>query len=70
MTELENLAKNIKSIRMESEESQMEFAFNCGISTETVSLLERMKANPSLETLQKIAAYTGHTVSELLEIEK
>lgn len=70
MTELENLARNIKSIRMELEESQMEFAFNCGISTETVSLLERMKANPSLETLQKIAAYTGHTVSELLEIEK
>ena len=68
MTELENLARNIKSIRLELEESQMEFAFNCGISTETVSLLERMKANPSLETLQKIAAYTGHTVSELLEI--
>lgn len=66
MSELENLAVNIKTIRKEMNESQFEFAFNCGVSTETISLLERIKVNPTMETLQKIAAYTGKSVSELI----
>lgn len=66
MAELENLAVNIRALRKELGESQMEFGFNCGISMETISLLERMKVNPTLETIQKIAAYTGRTVVELL----
>lgn len=66
MTELENLAVNIRTLRKELGQSQIEFGFNCGISMETVSLLECMKVNPTLETIQKIAAYTGKTVIELL----
>lgn len=66
MAELENLAVNIRSLRKKLGESQMEFGFNCGISMETISLLERMKVNPTLETIQKIAAYTGRSVVELL----
>lgn len=69
MTEKDVLSKNLKHLRKELKESQVEFAFNCGLSTETVSLIERKKVNPSLDTLQKIATYLGITVSELLEIE-
>ena len=54
--------------RHEHNESQISFALNCGISTEYLSLIEREKANPSLEVIQKIAAYTGATVAEILTI--
>lgn len=67
MDEQSILSKKLKSIREEINESQMEFAYNCGISTETLSLIEREKVNPNLDTLQKIAAYLGITVSELLK---
>lgn len=67
MEEQSILSKKLKSIREEMNESQMEFAYNCGISTETFSLIEREKVNPNLDTLQKIAAYLGITVSELLK---
>ena len=68
MTELEILSEKIKIIRKELHQSQMEFALNCGISTETISLIERKKVCPSLDTIQKIASYLGVTVSELLKI--
>ena len=70
MPEKETLAKKIKEVRIELEETQFEFASNIGISIEMLSLIERRKANPSLDTLQKIAAYTGKTVSELLQTEE
>lgn len=41
-----------------------------GISTEELSLIERKLANPTLDTLQKISAHMGITVSELLGIEE
>ena len=46
--------------------SQIEFAAECGISTETLSLLEREQTDPKLSTLQKIASYLGCTITELL----
>ena len=69
MPEFKALSKNIKRIRNEMNMSQMEFAAECGISTEILSLIEREKTNPKLSTLQMIAAYTGYEVSELLKIE-
>lgn len=68
MPENEALAKKIKSLRKVMHETQFEFAENCGISIETLSLIERQKTNPQLGTLQKISAYTNLTVAELLEI--
>lgn len=68
MPELEALSKHVKKFRTEYNESQEEFAENCGISTETLSLIEREKGNPTLETLQKIAAYTGITVANMLTV--
>ena len=70
MPEREALAKYLKEFRKINKETQFEFAANVGISIEELSLMEREIANPSLDTLQKIAAYTGSTVSELLQVDK
>ena len=69
MPEGKILAQKSREIRREMKESQMEFAYHCGICTETLSLIEREKADPRLSTVQKIAAYVNRTVSELLEIQ-
>ncbi len=69
MPEIAALAKNLKRIRKQMNESQMEFAAHCGISTEELSLLEREQSNPQLSTIQKVAAYTDLTVADLLQTE-
>lgn len=70
MPEKESISKFLKEYRQKNEESQFEFAVNIGICVEELSKLERKIANPRLETLQKIAAYTGSEVWELVYIEK
>lgn len=67
MPENEALAKNIKTIRKQMKKSQIEFAAECGISTEILSLIERQKTDPKLSTIQKVAAYTNRTVSDLIK---
>ena len=69
MPEGKILAENIKRIRKEMNESQMDFAANCGISTVIVSLIENEHTDPKISTIQKIAAYTDRTVSDLLRKE-
>ena len=69
MPEKESISKFLKEYRKKNEESQFEFAANIGICVEELSKLERKIANPRLETLQKIAAYTGSEVWELVYIE-
>ena len=60
----------MKEYRQKNQESQFEFAANIGICVEELSKLERKIANPSLETLQKIAAYTGNEVWKIVYIKK
>ena len=67
MSENEIIAINIKVIRKSLGESQMDFAANCGLSVEEVSLLERNKADPKLSTLQKVAAYIDRSVAYLID---
>lgn len=67
MPECEALSKNVKEIRKNMNLSQMEFAAECGISTEILSLIERQKTDPRLSTIQKIAAYADVNVYELLK---
>ncbi len=69
MPEKVALARNIKALRKQLRESQIEFAAHCGISTEALSLLERERSDPKLSTIQKVAAYTDWTVSDLLNTE-
>lgn len=63
------LARNIKAVRKQMRETQMDFAAHCGISTEELSLLERERSDPKLTTIQKVAAYADWTVSDLLKTE-
>ncbi len=66
MDDMTLLAKKIRTARKKLRQSQTEFAFNCDISVETLSLIEREETDPRLSTIQKIAAYLGTTVRELL----
>lgn len=66
MSENEILSYNLKKIRKAFGESQIDFAANCGISVEELSLLERGLSDPKISTLQKIAAYIGQPVTYLL----
>lgn len=70
MPERESISNFLKNYRQKNQETQYEFAANTGICVEELSKLERIIGNPSLETLQKIAAYTGNTVAELVYVEK
>ena len=69
MPERSVLAKRVKAYRKALHKSQFEIAGEMGFSMEELSLIEREIANPSLDTMQKIAAHMGITVSELLQIE-
>lgn len=66
--EKEKIADRIRKIRRKLKENQADFAANCDISTDTLSLIEREQTDVKLSTLQKIASYTGLTVSELLDL--
>lgn len=68
--EFEALAKRVKAIRKLMDENQIEFAEHCGINVETLSLIEREQSDVRLSTTQKIAAYAGITVSQLLAVEE
>ena len=69
MPEFEALSQNVKRIRKELKLSQLEFALECGLSMEIISMIECQKTDPKLSTIQKIAAFTGHTPSELLTLD-
>ena len=66
MPEYVILAKNVRKVRKEMKLSQLEFALECGVSLDIISQIERERTNPRLSTLQKIAAYTGQRVADLL----
>ena len=70
MPEMEILSQHVKRIRKDMGMTQATFAPQVGICEEELSLIERGKAKDvKLSTMQKIAAYTGWTVSELLRVE-
>lgn len=61
------LAQYIKNYRKKNKLSQFEMAEECGVHSDTISSIEREQENLKLETLQKLAAYIGCTVSEMLQ---
>ena len=67
MPEFEKLADRLRKIRRKIKENQADFAAHCDISSDTLSLIEREQTDVKLSTLQKIASYTGLSVSELLD---
>ena len=60
------LADNLWDFRNVEGISQMEISFRTGISKDTISLIERQRANVTLDSLEKLACYTGLTIPELL----
>lgn len=68
MPEIEILSIKLRELRNELHKTQAEFAEEIGISEDEVSKIERKITDPKISTLQKIAAYTGETVSELLKL--
>lgn len=67
MPECQALSDNLKQVRQIMKLSQIDFAASCGISVEILSLIERQKTDPKLSTIQKIAAYIGCEVVDLLK---
>lgn len=70
MPEIKNLAENIKRIRKEMKETQLDFAAHCGLGTGTYNAIENQRSDPKLSSIQKIAAYVDKTVPELLSKEE
>ena len=70
MPETMTLAMRVKQYRKSQAKSQLDMAFEMGLSVEEISLIERGMTDPRLSTLQKIAAHMGITVSDLLELEQ
>ena len=69
MPENSVISKNIKAYRKEHGESQEDFAANCGLSTDSISLIEREKTDPMLSSLKSISAYMGCRTYQLMLIE-
>ena len=69
MPEISAMAERVKAYREKLKKTQFEMAYEIGISIEELSLIERRGANPRLDTMQKIAAHMGISVSELLKVE-
>ena len=59
------LAQKLKDYRKEQKINQFEFAEDCGISRDTLSLIECGKENVTIDTLQLLSARMGKSVSEL-----
>ena len=58
------LADNLISFRKYENISQEELAFRTGVNKDTISLIERQLCNVRLDTLEKLVAYIGLTLSE------
>ncbi len=67
LTETTALSRYVITKRRMLGETQEDFAENCGLSVELISLIERGQANPRMDTLAKIAAYLNVSISEMLQ---
>ena len=63
------IAKKLKDYRDKHNINQFEFAEECGISRETLSLIERCRTNLTLDTLDLLAVRMDVSVAELLSKE-
>lgn len=70
----EHVSRNLRRYRIAADLTQAKLALNAGVTVETVARLERVvrgaksaNANPSLETLERLATSLGLEVSDLLE---
>ena len=63
----ELVGRNIKRIRMAKEVSQEQLAFDASIDRSYLGGIERCDENPSVDTLEKIAAVLEIELAELFQ---
>lgn len=63
----ELVGKNIKRIRVTNGVSQEQLAFDAGVDRSYLGGVERCDENPSVDTLDKIAAVLGVPLIELFQ---
>jgi transcriptional regulator with XRE-family HTH domain len=66
-TAIERLAKNIKIIRERKNMSQGDICRDLGCDRSFISNIEAGKSNPTLMTIERVAAALGVTCDELLK---
>ena len=64
------LGRRVKEYRTKMGLSMEEMAFRCGLHASYFTLLENGRRNPSLDTLEKVAAGLDVSLSELLNFEE
>ena len=67
MTIADKFGKKLRELRVRKNMTQEDIAYKADITVYYVSKIERGYANPSLETLYKIAKALGMRLSDLLE---
>lgn len=68
LDEKDILAQKLKDYRKENNINQFEFAEDCGISRDTLSLIECSKENVTIDTLQLLSARMGKSVADLFSL--
>lgn len=62
------LGQRIKSQRTAKQITQMQFAFDCGLSRSQLVLIESGETNPKFTNLMRIAEALDMTVSKLCDL--
>jgi putative transcriptional regulator len=68
-TYLKKLGAKIVQIRTEKEISQKQLALNIGSTNTHLRRIERGEANPTINTLRRIAAELGISISDLVSLQ-
>ncbi|MDR0828103.1 MAG: helix-turn-helix domain-containing protein [Desulfovibrio sp.] len=66
---IEFLAEQLKRRRKKAKLTQDEFAEQLGLSLTLIRDIERKKANPTLLTLDRLAAYFNISTAELIDVD-
>jgi transcriptional regulator with XRE-family HTH domain len=66
----ETLARNVRLLRVSRGLSQGRLADEAGLTQGQVSAIERGKANPTMDSLERVAHVLGVEVDELLKPER
>ena len=62
------LGEAVRELRLKRKATQEDIAAGAGITTATLSLIERGQANPTWDTARKLAAALGVSIGELAKL--
>lgn len=67
MSRIESIGENIRLLRIKSDLSQEQLAFNAGVNTSYIGQIERGEKNPTIKTLDKISLALDIDLIDLLK---